>query len=203
MPTPKAVVFDIGNVLLHWDPHQLYDPEIGEEARKALFAAVDLDGMNKRVDLGAPFRETVYAEADKHPEHGDLVRMWHDRWIEMATPFLDDTLAILRAIKARGVPVFALSNFGVESYDYAVSVYPGLREFDREYISGRLRVMKPDARIYEIVEEDSGLAGPDLFFIDDRADNIAAATARGWQGYQFGTAHGLRQVLGDTGLGLD
>ena len=184
--TPEAVIFDIGNVLINWDPRLLYDQLLPDRAAQdALFATADLDGMNLAVDLGAPFRETVYANADKHPEYRDLIRQWHDRWIEMASPGIPQSWAILRSLRKGGVPVFALSNFGIDSLALAEKTYPVLLEFDHRFISGHLGVAKPDARIYEIVEGQSGLSGDQLFFIDDRPDNILAANARGWQGHLF------------------
>src|SRR5690606_13521206 len=79
---PGAVIFDIGRVLIHWDPHGFYDRVIGPEARAQLFAEVDLEGMNERIDNGAPWRETVYATAEAHPHRAAEIRLWHDRWIE-------------------------------------------------------------------------------------------------------------------------
>ncbi|QHQ36360.1 HAD-IA family hydrolase [Algicella marina] len=193
--TPKALIFDIGNVLITWNPERLYGKLMSEEAREALFAKVDLHGMNDRIDCGAPFRETVYATAEKFPHHGDHIRMWHDRWIEMASPVIDGSWKILRHMRAAGVPVFALSNFGVESFAHAETCYPELKEFDRRFISGHMKVIKPAARIYEMVEEESGLAGSELFFTDDRADNIAAAEARGWIGHRFDGPEGLAQAV--------
>jgi 2-haloacid dehalogenase len=78
----------------------------------------------------------------------------------------------MRALRAKGIPVFALTNFGIESFAYAQTQYDFLNEFDRPYVSGHMRVIKPDPRIYEMVEEDSGLSGASLLFADDRPDNI-------------------------------
>lgn len=197
----KAVIFDIGNVLITWAPERLYDQVMPDRAaREALFAAVDLHGMNDQIDRGAPFRETVYAEADKHPEYTELIRMWHDRWIEMAAPPIEDSWAILRRLRALNVPVFALSNFGRESFAYAETKYPQLAEFDKRFISGHMSVIKPEAEIYRAVEEDTGLTGSALFFIDDRADNIAAAEDRGWKGHLFTDPASLRTELRAEGL---
>lgn len=82
--TIKAVVFDIGNVLIEWQPERFYDSVIGENRRREMFAAVDLHAMNDLVDMGHPFTETIYATAEKYPEWREEIRMWHDRWIEMA-----------------------------------------------------------------------------------------------------------------------
>ncbi|MCC7320179.1 MAG: HAD-IA family hydrolase [Rubellimicrobium sp.] len=197
---PKAVVYDIGRVLIHWDPRGFYDRVIGPEARARLFAEVDLDGMNIRVDNGSPWRETVHATAEAHPGWADAIRLWHDRWIEMASPAIDRSVRLMRALRARGVPVFALTNFGRESFAHARTLYDFFNEFDGAVVSGEHGVMKPEARIYELVEEMSGLAGADLLFADDNADNIAAARARGWRAHLFEHPEGWAARLVEEGL---
>ena len=178
---PFAVVFDIGNVLIEWQPERFYDSVIGSERRRAMFDKVDLHAMNDRVDRGGNFREIVYATADATPAWRDEIRMWHDRWIEMACPVIDHSVRLLRALRANEIQVFALSNFGVDSFAYAETKYPFLAEFDQRFISGHMKTAKPDTLIYEMVEEQSGLSGGQLFFVDDRADNIEAAEGFGWQ----------------------
>ncbi|MFK7763585.1 MAG: HAD-IA family hydrolase [Roseobacter sp.] len=197
---PDAVIFDIGNVLIEWHPERFYDAEIGEKQRHALFEAVDLNGMNEGIDLGAPFRETVYAKAEKHPEWRAEIRMWHDRWIEMAQPVIDHSVRLMRALQARGVPVFSLSNFGVESYDFAATHYTFFDEFDRDFVSGRLGLIKPDLAIYTVLEETSGLKGAALLFTDDRPENIAAAQQFGWQTHLFEGPQGWADRLMAAGL---
>jgi len=197
---PKAVIFDIGNVLIGWHPERFYDRVIGEDCRRALFDAVDLHDMNERVDLGEDFTRTVYDMADRNPDFRDEIRMWHDRWLELAQPLIPHSLQLMRALQAKGTPVFALTNFGVGSFELAASHYGFLRDFDRSYVSGHLKVMKPDPRIYEIVEEDCGLPPECLLFTDDRADNVAAAGARGWQTHHFTGPEGWAARLVAAGL---
>jgi len=197
---PQAVIFDIGNVLIEWQPERFYDAAIGEDRRRAMFAAVDLHGMNDKVDMGHHFTETIYATAESYPEWRDEIRMWHDHWIELATPAIDRSVRLLRALRAKGVPVFSLTNFGIQSFDYAATHYPFLLEFDRPYISGHMGVIKPDPKIYQMVEDDCGLAPGALLFTDDRPDNIAAAEARGWQTHLFTGPDGWADRLVATGL---
>ena len=184
-PDVTAVVFDIGNVLIEWQPERFYDAEIGEDRRRAMFAAVDLHGINDRVDKGENFRDTIYTAAEAYPDWRAEIRMWHDRWIEMAAPAIDRSVAALRALRSNGVPVFALSNFGIDSFVLAETHYPFLAEFDRRYISGHMGVIKPDAEIYQQLEADCGVIPTGLLFADDRVDNIDAAQARGWQTHLF------------------
>ncbi|WP_108258263.1 HAD-IA family hydrolase [Mangrovicoccus ximenensis] len=198
--TVDAVIFDIGNVLIEWQPERYYDRTVGEARRRAMFEAVDLHAMNDEVDRGGDFTATIYAAAEQYPEFRDEIRQWHDNWIELASPEIPRSVRLLRALRAKGVPVFALTNFGIGSFDYAETQYPFLGEFDRRYISGHMQVIKPDPRIYEMVEQDCGLAPERLLFADDRADNIAAAAARGWQVHHFTGPEGWAETLVAKGL---
>jgi 2-haloacid dehalogenase len=185
MPQVQAVVFDIGNVLIEWQPERFFDSVIGVARRKAMFAAIDLHAINDEVDRGSNFRDTIYAAADAHPEWRAEVHIWHDRWIEMAAPAIEHSVRLLRALRAAGVPVFALTNFGIQTFEIAEPVYPFLGEFDRRYISGHMGVIKPDQDIYARVEADCGIPPAGLLFADDRIDNINAAQSRGWQTHLF------------------
>ena len=197
---PYAVIFDIGNVLTRWQPEAFYDRVIGIDRRRALFADVDLHGMNDVVDAGALFRETIYEWADRTPDWAPEIRMWYDRWIELASPRIEGSINLLRALRKNGVPVFALTNFGSYSYAEARGKMDFLSEFDREYVSGRMGVIKPAPRIYEMVEQDCGIAPNLLLFADDKAENITAAARRGWRTHQFETWQGWAQRLVAEGL---
>ena len=196
----EAVVFDVGNVLIEWQPERAYDALIGEARRKAMFAELDLHDMNNDVDLGAPLKDRVYAFAEENPKWRDEVRMWHDNWFDLASPAIDHSWRLLRALRKRGVPVFALSNFGDDIWDRASDHYEILKEFDRYFISGKLGHVKPYNRIYEIVEEDSAIEPDRLLFADDREDNIAMARARGWKTHLFSDAQGWAERLVSEGL---
>ena len=200
---PEAVVFDIGNVLIEWQPERFYDRVMPVLERERMFAEVDLHGMNDSVDRGASHREAVYALAGAHPEWAGPIRLWHDRWIEMAAPVIEPSVRLLRALRGRGVPVFALSNFGIQTFAVAERQYAFLREFDRRYISGHLGVIKPDPAIYRMLEADCGVAPGGLLFVDDRAENLAVARARGWQVHLFEGAPGWSRALVDAGLLTD
>lgn len=198
--TIKAVIFDIGNVLIGWQPERFYDRVMGTAARKRMFAAVDLHGINDVLDSGGPFRAGIYEAAEKTGEFAPYVRMWHDNWAELAGPVIDHSVRLQRALRAKGVPVFALTNFGKGSFAYARAIMPFLDEFDRKYVSGHMGVIKPAARIYEMVELDCGLPPESLLFADDRPANIEAARARGWQGHLFQTPQGWADRLVAEGL---
>ncbi|MFN4157608.1 MAG: HAD family hydrolase [Gemmobacter sp.] len=197
---PDAVIFDIGNVLIEWNPERFYDRTIGPEARARLFAEVDLHAMNLAVDAGAKFRETIHATAEAHPRWATEIRHWHDRWIELASPRIEHSIRLMRALRAAGVPVFALTNFGDDSFSYAQTQYDFLDEFDHAYVSGRMGVIKPDPAIYAMVEEHCAIPPERLLFVDDRPENIRTATARGWQGHIFEGPQGWADRLVQAGL---
>ena len=198
--TIQAVIFDIGTVLIEWQPERFFDREIGAPRRRALFAALDLHGINDRVDAGENFHD-VWAEAARdHPEWRTEIEMWHDRWIELASPAIPHSVRLMGTLQTRGVPVYSLTNFGIETYDIAAVKYPFLRQFDRDFISGHMGVIKPDPAIYAMVENATGHAPETLLFTDDRADNIAAAAARGWQTHLFEHPQGWADRLVAEGL---
>lgn len=196
----KAVVFDIGNVLIEWQPERYYDAHIGEARRRAMFAEIDLHGMNDLIDRGADFRETIYDWAEKTPDWADEIRLWHDDWLEMAKPAIPRSVRLLRALRANGHNVHALTNFGVGTWAIATPAYDFLNEFDHAFVSGHMGVIKPEQQIYDMVETHLGLPGEALLFADDRAENIAAAEARGWHGHIFTGPDGWADRLVAEGL---
>ena len=198
--TVQAVVFDIGNVLIGWNPEGFYDARLGADTRKQMWRETGIEAMNLAVDAGAPMRETVQALADRHPRWRAQILWWHDHWIEMASPRIDGSIALLRALRKKGVAVFALTNFGDDTFTYAQTHYDFLAEFDRAYVSGRMGVIKPDPLIYAMLEEDCGVAPGALLFADDRPENIAAARLRGWKGHIFTDWQGWAARLVAEGL---
>lgn len=194
------MIFDIGNVLTRWQPEAFYDRTIGEARRRALFAEVALHRMNDQIDAGAPFLATVQDWAARYPAWTTEILWWHTHWDQMASPRIDGAVALQRALRARGVPVFALTNFGRDTFEAALPKMDFLSDFDRLYVSGRMGVIKPDPRIYEMVEADCGLPPESLLFTDDRADNITAAARRGWRTHQFESWQGWAARLVAEGL---
>ncbi|KMW58951.1 Hydrolase [Candidatus Rhodobacter oscarellae] len=198
--TIKAVVFDIGNVLVEWYPERPFDRILGEARRKELFAQIDFDTMNLESDRGIPMAEGLERLVDAHPEHAAEIRLWGVHWLEMLAPDLPHSAKLLRALRAKGMPVYALSNFGDMTFAMAEERYPILKEFDKRFVSARMGVIKPDPAIYQMLEEGVDEAPEALLFIDDRAENIDAAQARGWHGHLFETEQGLADRLMAEGL---
>ena len=200
MSETEAIVFDIGRVLITWDPEGCYDRWIGEDRRRALFDDVPLYETNLEIDRGEPFREAIVALAEAHPDWSKEIMFWHDRWAEMVVPPIPGSVALLERLVAGPRPVHALTNFGRETFVQALELHPFLTLFDRTFVSGRLGLVKPDPAIYAAVEEGLGLSGPAIFFTDDSRANIAAARARGWDAHLFEGPEGLETALTQRGL---
>lgn len=198
--TISAVVFDIGNVLIRWKPEAYYDVTIGIDRRREMFSQVDLHGLQERIDAGADFKDTFYQAAGDYPDWRSEIHQWVDRWNDIAQPELPHSVALLRALRAKGVTVFALTNFGVGSFAISEQKYPFLQEFDKRYVSGAMMVSKPDPKIYRLMEEDCGVPATELLFADDRPENIATAKSRGWQTHLFEHPQGWADRLIDEGL---
>lgn len=198
--TIQAVIFDIGNVLIEWQPENFYDRTIGPDRRRAFFAETDMHHHHLAVDEGMALIDMVNATIEQHPDWAAEIRMWHDNWNDLAAPAIPHSVRLLAALNRTGLPVFTLTNFGHDNFPISQQAYPFLKTFAREYVSGRLQLIKPDPAIYAHVEQDCGIAPEHLLFTDDRADNIDAAAARGWQTHHFTDPQGWADRLVAEGL---
>ena len=194
------VVFDIGRVLLEWDPEGYYDKAMGHVARVRLFHEVPLHEMNLAIDRGAPWHKTVEETAWKYGRWHKDVLSWRDNWDKIAGPLIPESVSLLRALRSKGMPVWALTNFGRETLEHAQTLWPALTEFDGMIVSAHLGVLKPEAGIYEALERETGVPPGRILFTDDKAENIRAAKARGWQTHLFDGPAALRQRFVEEGL---
>lgn len=196
----EAVVWDIGNVIGIWDPETYYDERFGREHRERFFAETGIHAVNERLDAGEPAAETLAAHAALHPGFAEEIQLWFEDWGAMFTKPVPGTAEVFREVKASGVRMLALSNFWKETLPIAKELHPVLQEFDQEFVSGHLGLIKPDAAIYAALEDGSNLKGDALIFTDDKAENIAAAEARDWKVHLFEGAEGWRARLVDEGV---
>jgi 2-haloacid dehalogenase len=192
----RVVVFDLGGVLLEWDPRHLYRKLFAdEEAMEEFLAEVCTTEWNERQDAGRPFAEAVAELAPKHPDKLHLINAWHERFGEMIPDAIHGTVEILRELKARGVPVYALSNWSAETFPSQRERFAFLAWFDGIVVSGHEGCMKPDERIFRILLARYGLAADETVFIDDNPKNARAASALGIHGIHFQSPEKLRDEL--------
>ena len=198
---PEAVVFDLGGVLLDWDPRYLYRKLFDDEAAMERFLAeVCTMEWHHAHDLGIPPEQTAPPLIAAHPDQAEMIRAWTERTEEMLAGPIDDTVEILRQLKAAGVPVFALTNMETWTYPGRRERYPFLRWFHGTVVSGFEGVAKPDPRIFELLLERFGLDPARTLLIDDSRTNVQAARAAGMQAVEFKSPASLRRQL--EGLGL-
>ena len=190
------VVFDIGNVLLRWNPRYLYRKRFEDEASMEHFlATVCSMEFIADTDVAADFKAAVHARAEGFPEFADELKLYHSRWIETIGGPIDENVALMRRLKAAGRPVYALSNFNAETFAIVERRYDFLSEFDARVISGHVGVVKPDRRIYEILFERAAREPSELLFVDDSAPNVQAAEALGMAAIHFTPGVDLEREL--------
>jgi 2-haloacid dehalogenase len=198
----NTVVFDLGGVLVDWDPrHLLRKVMPGREAEmEALLADVLNQGWNLERDKGDSWHEAMERNKDAHPEWAWVFDLYTKRWAETLAGSHEDTVAILRELKARGTPLYALSNWSAEMFPHAEAKYDWLDLFDGVVVSGRVKMIKPDRDIFDHLLETYGLEADDILFIDDHEPNVAAARSYGIHAHLFKDAAGLRAELESLGL---
>jgi 2-haloacid dehalogenase len=195
------VVFDLGGVLIDWDPRHLYRQlfaDLGEMER--FLTEVCNDAWHRQHDLGADIRETCVRLAAEHPGYRDMIMAWDERGEEMAAGQIDGTVRILTGLKAAGMPCFALSNMEPGPFTLRYERFDFMKSFDGFVISGLEGVAKPDRRIFEILLERHGLDPAATVFTDDAQRNVDAARAVGITALRFTSAEQLSQDL--AGLGV-
>ena len=200
--TVCAVVFDVGKVLVEWDPRRLYEKPIPDPAaREHFLTRVATLDWHFQHDAGRPFAETSAELSAAHPEHRALIEAWGPRWLE-TMPHLVDGMAELVAELARAnVPLYAITNFSAEFWKpFAAREAALFAPFRDIVVSGDEKLVKPDAAIFQLSLRRFNLSEGDGLFVDGRIENIEAAEANGFVGHHFVDAQTLRADLTQRGL---
>lgn len=197
----KAVVFDIGRVLFQWQLGALFEKLIDDRDELAWFLAnVVTEEWHFEHDRGRALADMVPERIALFPQYEAHIRAYAERFNETIPGPVEGSHELVERLAARGVPLFCLTNFGDEFFAAFRPTEPVFDHFADIIVSGVEKVAKPDARIYQIVEQRSGFDGAALFFTDDNPANIAAAHARGWNAHLFTDAASLEAALVDAGL---
>jgi 2-haloacid dehalogenase len=200
-PEIDAVVFDIGGVLLDWDPRYVYRSLFDDPADMEEFLArVCTSDWHRAHDLGADITRSCEQLALRYPEHRDMIMVWAERGEEMVAGQFDGTVRLLGEVKAAGMPCYALSNMEPDAFLLRRTRFAFMDWFDAHVISGFEGVAKPDPAIFRILLDRHGLRPDRSVFIDDQARNIAAARELGLIALHFSTPDRLRQDLHALGL---
>ena len=197
----KAVVFDVGRVLFQWDLRCLFAKLIDDPDELEWFVTtVVTEQWHHQHDEGRPLAEMLPERIAEYPGHARLIEAYATRFNESVPGPVPGSLELVEALHARGVPLYALTNFGAELWPPFRAEQPVFGLFRDIVVSGVEKVAKPEPRIFEIAAARFGHAPHELLFIDDKAENVAAAQALGWQGHRFEGADRLSTELKRRGL---
>jgi 2-haloacid dehalogenase len=198
------VVWDLGNVLIDWQPARAVATGVGDDEAAAFLAADDFDFMawNHVQDAGGTWHDALAEVARTHPHWHDHAAAYHRHFVDSLVGEVPGSADLVRDLRTAGVPQWGLTNWSAELYPHAPERYAVLAELEDVVVSGREGVAKPDPRIFALTVERTGLPAPSLVFVDDRSDNVAAALAAGLQGVVFRDADQVRAELRDLGLAV-
>jgi 2-haloacid dehalogenase len=195
--SPHAVIFDVGNVLYGWDPDAFLVRQIADDAARLRFIAdVDLYAWHETLDGGRPYAEAAAELEETFPQYAALIAAWSDRFGETISGPVPGVHELVEALDARGVPLFAITNFSAD-------FWPPFHEKERAFfgrfrdivVSGEVKLLKPDPAIYWLALDRFALRPADALFVDDRQINVAAALAVGMKAHLFTGADELRTRL--------
>jgi 2-haloacid dehalogenase len=199
--TPSAVVWDLGNVLIDWQPALAVAQGVGDDEARRFLSGFDFLAWNHRMDAG----ETTWQDAEDelartHPQWAAHARAYRAHFAHSLAGEVPGTRALVETLHAAGVRQWGLTNWSEELYPHAPGRFEVLALLEDVVVSGRERLAKPDPRIFAVLVERTGLAAGDLVLVDDRPANVAAGVAAGLHGVVFTDADALRVDLRALGL---
>ena len=200
--SPDSILFDLGGVLVDWNPRYLYRPLFGadEAALEDFLTRVCPPEWNLEMDAGRPFAEAVAERQRLFPEYAERIALWHSGWPQMLRDEIPETVALLATLRSRGHRLLALTNWSAETFPIARSRFAFLEWFEDIVVSGEVRLAKPDPRIFELTIRRTGIDPSRTLYIDDSAHNIAAARIMGFHTHHFVDPAALRTDLTQAGL---
>ncbi len=200
-PPAPAVVFDIGNVLLRWNPRNLYRKIFSEPEQMEWFLNNVCDGpWNEEQDKGRAWVEAIAERCGRFPEWQAEIQAYDERWFEMLDGEIVENVRVLEGLKKAGVPRFAITNFSTEKFAIAKAYHRFFAHFDGIIVSGEERLLKPDLRIFELFLERYRLNGLHCIFIDDNEANVGAASKLGMRTIRYTENLDLGAALRALGL---
>jgi len=198
---PRVVLWDIGNVMVRWNPRTLYDKIFPEPVQCDRFlSSVCTMDWHIAHDLGVTFAENRARILPRFPEFEAEITAWETRWMEMLSGHIEETCKAMDDLHAAGVPQYVLSNMSGEVLDQITAIIPAWDRVAGRMISAEVGRLKPDPEIFHLACNQFDLRPADTLFIDDSAANIASAAALGFHTHHFVDPTGLHPGLVDKGL---
>lgn len=198
----KHIIFDLGGVLVDWDPNYLYTKLIpDQEERKWFLDQVCSLDWNEQQDGGRTIEEGTKVLSALYPGYADLILAYYERWEEMLRGPIEGTVAIFSALKKnKNIGLYALTNWSAETFPRALEIFDFLHWFDGRVVSGEEKTRKPFNEIYEIILKRYNLSANQTLFIDDNSRNILAAEKLGFTCHHFTDPDALSVSLKKLGL---
>ncbi|HKF23826.1 MAG TPA: HAD family phosphatase [Candidatus Angelobacter sp.] len=199
---PSSAVFDLGGVLIDWNPRYLYRRLLrGDEAAVEHFlSTVCTQSWNEQQDAGRTFAEGSAVLKAAHPHHAELIDAWISGYEEMLGGEVEGSVEILSELRANQTRLYALSNWSAETFPFAERRFEFLRWFQGILLSGEAKLLKPDPRLFQILFEKFAVDPADAVYVDDQMRNVDAARRLGMYGIHFTDAGSLRRRFGALGL---
>jgi len=190
------VVFDLGMVLIEWDPRHLYRKVFADEAKMEWFLAeVCSPQWNLEQDKGRSWDEAIGEAIARHPTWEKEIRLYRSRWMEMVPGAIAGSVNILEELHGRGVPLYAITNWNDETFWETRERFPFLSLFKDIVVSGDEKLLKPEPAIFQLLARRNGIDLGHSIFIDDSLKNVKGAEAVGMKGHHFTSPEGLRSAL--------
>lgn len=201
---PPLVVFDLGNVLIRWDPHPAIAAGVGAREADRFLSAADFDffAWNHQQDAGRSWAEAESEVDRRHPHWAEHARSYRRHFDASLLGPVHANVAVLRDLAAAGVPLVALTNWSAELFGHALARFDFLVLFDDIVVSGEEALAKPDPAIFAVLAERVGRPLAGCVFVDDSAANVEAGAAAGLDVVQVMPGLDLRAALAARGLPL-
>lgn len=202
LPTPTALIFDFGGVLIKWDPYPVYRDHFNGDTRAIdqFMADIDFTSWNLEQDRGRAFSTAVAEHAARFPHYADLIRLYDEDWEKSIIGAIQPSVDILARLKQSGWTLYGLSNWSEEKFELVRPRFPFLEWFDQIVISGEVKLVKPDPRIFQVLLNRTGRTAEECLLIDDSLSNITAAQQLGFQTIHFRSADQLAAELQQRGI---
>jgi 2-haloacid dehalogenase len=201
-PSIDTVVFDLGGVIVDWDPRAAFRGVLPEAEIDGFLTEIDFARWNHALDAGRPVAEAEAEIEQRFPHRAGLIAAYRRNFRSTLVGEVPGTSAIVRELAEADIRLLALTNWSAESFPHALEVYPVLSLFEAIVVSGAERVAKPEPEIFRILLDRHDVDPPRTAYVDDVAANVDAAQAVGLRAVQFVDAHGLRRQLATLGLPL-
>ncbi|PLW75838.1 HAD family hydrolase [Cohaesibacter celericrescens] len=200
---PTIVVFDIGNVLIRWNVHYLYESLFpNQAATEAFIAKTNLMQWNEEQDRGRDWAQAEALLIADHPEYEPEIRAFRARWHDMVPGVFGGTVLIKERLQEMGVPLYAITNFASDTFAECQARFPTLKQFTDIVISGDEKLIKPDPAIFHVLLERNNLQAGDCLFIDDSPKNVEAARSVGMHAHHFKSPYALSKDLQRLGFAI-